>query len=226
MRKILLGLLILLFIFTPTANSTSHLDGRIIILDPGHGGSDPGSTSCQGLTEADANLEIALLLKTKLEQSGADVRMTRETDETLSNKDRYDFANNNNGEILVSVHLNGSTNPDTNGTQGLYGKKNKDQKFTQVLHQRLASELGVPDLGITNFASGVLLKSNMPATIQETVFISNSDECAKLTNGTGVRQQEIADSLYNGISDWFSQPPPSDGDSGGGPPPGKGKPQK
>lgn len=224
MRKILLGLLILLFIFTPTAYSTSHLSGHIIILDPGHGGADQGSTSCPGLSEADANLQIANLLKSRLEQNGADVRMTREEDITLSNNDRYTFANENNGEALVSIHLNGSTNPDTNGTMGLYGKKNKDQKFTQVLHQRLAGELGIPDLGITNFASGVLLKSDMPATIAETVFISNSRECQKLTDGTGQRQQQIADSLYNGINDWFSNPPPDDG-NGGGPPPGKGKPQ-
>src|SRR3989344_2409033 len=202
MRRLLLALLLFVFLFTPTANSTSHLDSHIIILDPGHGGSDKGSTACQGLTEADANLEIALLIRDKLEANGADAKMTRTGDATLSNKDRYDFANNNGGEVLVSVHLNGSTNPDTNGTMGLYGKQGKDKKFTQVLHQRLAAELGVPDLGITNFASGVLLKSNMPSTIAETVFISNSDECAKLTDGTGIRQQQISDSLFNGISDW------------------------
>lgn len=61
----------------------------------------------------------------------------------------------------------------------------------------------MPDLGVTNFASGVLLKSNMPATMQETVFISNATECALLTNGTGNRQQQLAQSLYNGIVDWF-----------------------
>ena len=58
-------------------------------------------------------------------------------------------------------------------------------------------------------------------------FISNTDECLKLTDDTGARQQEIADSLYNGLNDWFSEAPPDDeGGNGGGPPPGKGKPQK
>lgn len=80
----------------------------------------------------------------------------------------------------------------------------KDLAFAKALHKRLASELGVPDLGVTNFASGVLLKSDMPASIQETVFISNTSECSRLTDGTGNRQQEIAQSLYNGLADWFT----------------------
>jgi len=66
------------------------------------------------------------------------------------------------------------------------------------------------------FASGVILKANMPATIQEAVFISNTDECIALKADSGFRQQEIANSLYNGIDDWFSQsyPPVSPGKKG------------
>ena len=89
MRRLLLALLLFVFLFTPTANSTSHLDSHIIILDPGHGGSDKGSTACQGLTEADANLEIALLIRDKLEANGADAKMTRTGDATLSNKEAF-----------------------------------------------------------------------------------------------------------------------------------------
>ena len=86
------------------------------------------------------------------------------------------------------------------------------------MHSRLAGELNVPDLGVTNFASGVLLKSVMPATIQETVFISNTNECTKLTDGTGARQQEIAQSLFNGLADWFSLPPDTGHGNGNNPP--------
>ena len=85
-----------------------------------------------------------------------------------------------------------------------------------MLHKRLASELGVPNQGVTNFASGVLLKSNMPATIQEGVYISNTQECIALRDGDGTRQQEIAQSLYNGLIDWFAQSDTGDGGKGGG----------
>ena len=195
----------LLFFTSFAFAQTDPLAGKIIILDPGHGGDDYGSVECVGLPEKDATLDIAYRLKALLEKDGAEVFLTRSDDSTKSNNDRYTFANSVNGEALVSIHLNSSTNHNKDGTKGLYGKRLKDKAFTEVVHKRLANELNIPDLGITNFASGVLLKSNMPASIQETVFISNTNECNLLTDGTGNRQQQIARSLYNGLLDWFSQ---------------------
>lgn len=199
-----------LFSFLPqTTLAVSSITGHKIIIDAGHGGADFGSTACPNLPEKDATLQIANKLKTLLETNGVIVGMTRVDDSYKSNNDRYTFANNFGGEVLVSVHLNGSTNNSTDGTQGLYGKLNKDKAFTEMLYARLATELGVPNLGVTNFASGVLLKANMPATIQETVFISNTTECTLLSDNTGNRQQQIARSLYNGLIDWFVQPQPT-----------------
>ena len=211
MKKLLtlaVTFLSLLFFTSFAFAQTNPLLGKVIVLDPGHGGSDYGSTECNGLSEKEATLDITNRLKALLEADGAQVFLTRTDDSTKSNNDRYTLANSVGGEALVSIHLNGSTDSSRNGTLGLYGKLNKDKAFTQKVHARLASELGIPDLGVTNFASGVLLKSEMLATMQETVFISNTQECQKLTNGTGVRQQQIAQSLYNGLLDWFSQPQP------------------
>lgn len=194
----------LLFFTSFAFAQTNPLLGKVIILDPGHGGSDYGSTECSGLPEKEATLDIANRLKSLLEADGAQVFLTRTDDLTKSNNDRYSLANSVGGEALVSIHLNGSTNHNKDGTKGLYGKRLKDKAFTEVVHKRLANELTVTDLGIANFASGVLLKSNMPATMQETVFISNTNECKLLTDGTGNRQQQIAQSLYNGLFDWFT----------------------
>lgn len=214
------------------ARAATHVTDRKIVIDAGHGGSDNGSMECPDYTEKVANLDIAERLKALLEANGATTYMTRVDDSTLSNNDRYTFANSTDGEVLVSVHLNGSTNHDKDGTQGLYGKRNKDKAFTEIIHSALWNSLkSTPDFidfGVTNFASGVLLKSNMPATIQETVFISDTDECAWLTDGTGNRQQEIAQSLYDGLNDWFSQAGDGDNGNGGGrkcetPPCGKNK---
>ena len=217
-KKILFfaGISTLVLIFVSRAIAATSVTGHKIVIDPGHGGGSSGSTECSGYPEKDANLDIAFRLKALLEADVAEVFMTREDDSTLSNKDRYEFANSVNGEALVSVHLNGSTNHSANGTLGLYGKRNKDKKFTEIVHARLAAELGVLDQGVTNFASGVLLKSNMPATIQEGVYISNIQECIALRDGDGTRQQEIAQSLYNGLIDWFAQSDSGDGGKGGG----------
>ncbi|OGK09316.1 hypothetical protein A2767_03725 [Candidatus Roizmanbacteria bacterium RIFCSPHIGHO2_01_FULL_35_10] len=201
---------ILFFIPKITYSLETAVTGHKIILDAGHGGDDYGSTACYGLPEKEVNLQITNKLKTLLETDAAKVLMTRSDDSTHSNNYRYTFANSNGGEVLVSIHLNGSSNVFTDGTLGLYGKIGKDKAFTQVLHNALWVGLNYTpnfiDFGVTNFASGVLLKSTMSATIQETVFISNNYECDLLNNSGGERQQQIAQSLYNGLINWFSQP--------------------
>lgn len=192
-----------------SAFAQTSVTGKIIILDPGHGGSDPGAVNGT-LREADVALDIAKdYLKPSLEADGAIVYLTRECDCTKTNEDRYTAANSHNGNVLLSIHLNGSTNPSKDGTQGLYGQKNKDLNFAKVMNQALYPSLGVDDLGVTNFASGVLIKSNMPSTIAETVFISNTNEYNQLTDSTGNRQKQIAQNLYQGLLAWFSLPPSS-----------------
>ena len=203
------SLFVVVSLLTPVSSvfAQTSITGKTIILDPGHGGSDPGAVNGT-LREADVALNIAEnYLKPVLEADGAIVYMTRDCDCTKTNEDRYTFANSHNGNVLLSIHLNGSTNPTRDGTQGLYGQKNKDMNFTKVIHQALYPSLGIDDSGVTNFASGVLIKSNMPATIAETVFITNTNEYTLLTDGTGNRQQQIAQNLYQGLVNWFSLPP-------------------
>src|SRR3989344_3094595 len=205
---LLFFLIVTVSLLSPVSSAFAQTSatGKIIILDPGHGGSDPGAVNGT-LREADVALDIAKnYLKPILEMDGATVYLTRDCDCTKTNENRYTFANSHNGDVLLSIHLNGSINKSKDGTQGLYGQKNKDLNFTKIMHQALYPSLGVNDLGVTNFASGVLIKSNMPATIAETVFITNTNEYNLLTDGTGTRQKQIAQNLYQGLKNWFSLP--------------------
>jgi N-acetylmuramoyl-L-alanine amidase len=137
--------------------------------------------------------------------------MTRTTNsETLSNNDRYTYANTTGAEVLVSVHMNGASDPSTDYTTTLFGKWRKDKELANTVFGSLSS---LPAAGGTgklatrtpySFASGVLLKSNMPATIAETVFITNDKEGQLLSNGTGTRQQQIAESLEAGIEKYLT----------------------
>lgn len=210
MKNILLVSALLLsftLVLVPVFASVSSLDGKIIVLDAGHGGSDPGTTECTYITESAANLDIAERLKTLLENAGAEVVMTRTSnDQDLSNEDRYTIANNSNGDALVSIHLNGSTEHTKNGTLGLYAKIKKDKAFTEAMHFVLRDSLDVEDMGVTNFMSGVILRAEMPATIQESVYLSNTEECEAIGNGNGSRQQEIAQALFDGLESWFDMP--------------------
>lgn len=185
-------------------NATTNVT-KSVVLDVGHGGTDTGTTECPALYEKDANLKIGLILQTMLQNAGYTVYMTRTTDVALTNAQRYNFANSTNAQAFVSIHLNGSTDHSKDGTEGYWGKKNKDLALTRTVHASEASELSVPDLGITNFADGILLKTTMPATLTESVFLSNTTECQELSDGTNVRETQIAKALYDGIASYFSK---------------------
>ena len=181
-----------------------------VVLDAGHGGSDPGAVNSRyGLKEKEQTLDVALRLEALLEADGYEVCMTRTGDETLSNSDRYTYANATGAKILVSIHMNGSTNPATDYTTVLYGKWRKDKDLAQTVFRSLSTLPAAEGPGTIatrapySFASGVLLKSNMPATIAETVFITSDSEGRLLSDATGVRQQQIARKLEAGIKDYL-----------------------
>ena len=218
-RFALLLLIILLpLLFVTKTSSASNVAGHKIVIDAGHGGSDPGSEECAGYTEADANFEVAKRLAKELGDNGAIVYMTRDqnidgVDDLLDGgdydaADRYNYANSTDAEILVSVHFNGSTNHEINYTQGLYAKWKKDINLASTIHEQLVPKLNIGDGDLLQFAAGVILKAEMPATIQEVAFISNTAECQLLTDGvsneTYARQEQIAAALYDGINEWFA----------------------
>jgi N-acetylmuramoyl-L-alanine amidase len=182
-----------------------------VVVDAGHGGTDTGAVNARyGLKEKEQTLDVARRLETLLEADGHPVCMTRTADVTLSNNDRYAYANTTGAEVLVSVHMNGSSNPATDYTTTLFGKWRKDKELAHAVFDDLSS---LPAAGGTgtiatrepySFASGVLLKSDMPATIAETVFITSEAEGRLLSDGTGTRQQQIAEALKRGVENYLA----------------------
>ena len=183
-----------------------------VVLDPGHGGTDSGAVNTKyGLTEKQQTLIVANKLKALLEGDGCTVYMTRTSNsQTLSNNDRYTYANTTGANVLVSVHMNGSTNALTDYTTTLFGKWRKDKELANTVFGSLSTLPAANGTGTIatrtpySFASGVLLKSTMPATMAETVFITSDREGQLLSNGTGIRQQQIAEALRVGIEDYLT----------------------
>lgn len=169
-------------------------------IDSGHGGADTGTVN-QDLTEKDINLQVALLLKTKLESAGYTVFMTRTTDVALSNADRYNYCNAHNTSILVSIHHNGSSDPTVDYSEALYMKKT-DVALAQGVVNSVSSTLVLPNHGISRFASGVLLKANMPSTISEGFFLTNNSEYDLIKANERLDQE--AQALSTAIQTYFS----------------------
>lgn len=183
------------------------VEGRRICLDPGHGGSDPGAVRGD-LLEKEINLDIALRVEALL--AGNQVTLTRRDNATrLGNSERAAICNAAGAEVVVSIHLNATTNDTTNYAWVFYGKRVKDYAFAQIMdasYRVTYAETTVllPHKKITNFANGTLLKSKAPAVLVETVFLSNAAEQRVLGDGTGTRQQQIAEQLRAGIEEWFA----------------------
>jgi N-acetylmuramoyl-L-alanine amidase len=213
LAAILAAILLSMAAFTTGAGAQEQppCSGKVV-LDPGHGGTDPGAVNTKyNLTEKEQTLIVANKLKALLEGDGYTVCMTRTSNsQTLSNNDRYTYANTTGARVLVSIHMNGSTNPSTDYTTTLFGKWRKDKELANTVFSSLSTLPAANGTGTIaarkpySFASGVLLKSNMPATIAETVFITGDREGQLLSSGTGTRQQQIAQALRVGIEDYLT----------------------
>ncbi|MGH7660118.1 MAG: N-acetylmuramoyl-L-alanine amidase family protein [Vulcanimicrobiaceae bacterium] len=184
---------------------------RLIVIDPGHGGSDTGSMH-NGLVEKDVTLDIALRLRTLLIARGWVVKMTRDADRDVygpnaSDVDelqaRVDVANNAGARMFVSIHANASTSAVPNGTTS-YWYKPEDRSLAVAVQRRLISQLGTKDDGVVRERFYVIRRTTMPATLVETAFLSNADDAAKLRSPAF--RQQIAAGIADGIKDYAGQP--------------------
>ncbi|OGM25448.1 hypothetical protein A2715_05365 [Candidatus Woesebacteria bacterium RIFCSPHIGHO2_01_FULL_39_32] len=175
-----------------------------VCIDPGHGGSEVGSVN-GSLKESTVNLEVANLLKNKLMNYGYNpglIFMTRTDDSDKSNADRYNFCNSQKTAVLISIHHNGSSDSSVDYTSALYFK-GEDKEIANYVTQNISQKLVLPNNGIRRYASGVLLKSKMPATISEGFFLTSSDEYNLIKNSDRLDQE--AEALFSAINTFFGK---------------------
>lgn len=184
----------------PGSGGTCPTGTADVVLDPGHGGGDPGAVNSEyDLLEKNVNLDIAYQTMAILESHGYTVALTRyDNDTALGNSERGAIANACGASVFVEIHLNASSDPSVDFTSNFYGKKNKDLAFSQTMNDALSS-LGIQNNGVGQFANGGLLHANMPSTLVEAVFLTNTDEAGKLSDGTGGRQGQIAQVIAKGV---------------------------
>jgi len=109
-------------------NEENHPPGHfLVMIDPGHGGYDPGTESSAGAMEKDLALQIATRLKTALEARGIRAELTRSSDVFISLAERTRIANSAGADLFVSIHLNSSPNPDTTGIEVYYLNNTTDR---------------------------------------------------------------------------------------------------
>ncbi len=177
------------------------LNNLTIAVDAGHGGSNTGAGGPTGSSEKMITLAISLKLQKTLEQQGAKVIMTRTTEKFVENKDRILFFRDSMPDLLISIHLNSSSDPiRVTGTSSFYryiGFKG----LSNAIHKRML-ELGLKDQG-NNGSFNFMLNSptEYPNALVETLFLSSPEEEAKILD-EGF-QQQIADKIVQGIKDFL-----------------------
>lgn len=179
---------------------------RTVVLDAGHGGSEPGASGNE-LREKDVNLKITLKVGELLKQKGIPVAYTRTGDQYVGLDNRSAIANNLNAGLFVSIHNNASSNISVSGTEtyfyapasnpNLYAQRSERQRLAASIQTSLVNQIQRKNLGVKEANFSVLRKTNMPSALVEVVFISNPAEEELLKNDDFINN--VAAGIANGI---------------------------
>lgn len=183
---------------------TSEEEEPLIVIDPGHGGMDEGCMVSE-VKEKEVNLQIALLVKEKLEEKGMRVTLTREKDTYLTKEERADFANQVKADAFVSIHQNTFEDAEICGIETWYdgaGTKRDNQRFAQLVHEQTIKTTGATARELRGDADFyVTSNTNMPACLIETGFLSGKKEKKSLTDAE--YQNKLAEGIAEGIYLYF-----------------------
>lgn len=179
---------------------------KLVLIDPGHGGSDVGAVGRDGgvdvLYEKDVNLAVSQYLYGYLSEAGAKLYMMRNDDSTVSLYDRPEIANNIGADLYVSVHSNSFGTDKPFGTTVLYyadgGGNTVGKTLARNIQSEIVATLGTHDRGLTNGSEMyVIRKTAMPSVIVEMAFISNPNDRQILADDNCRRL--LAQSIARGI---------------------------
>jgi N-acetylmuramoyl-L-alanine amidase len=181
----------------------SHFKNLTVVLDAGHGGSDPGAQR-EGIQEKEITLAIVNRLKNNLEAKGIKVLLTRSDDIFVSLEDRVTLTNQAQPDLFLSVHINALENNSAIHGVETYYKTPQSQALAQSIHDSLVSDLGIPDRLVRKARFYVINHTEVPAVLAEVGFISSQEERAKLISPD--YQNQVAQALERGVSQYLSSP--------------------
>ena len=185
---------------TIAKRKSKSLKGKVIIIDPGHGGSDPGAVTKNKDYEKNYTLDISKRIKKHLERQGAKAILLRKNDTNPSLYQRVIRTNRLNGDFLISVHVNSFINEKAKGTETYYYKKS-EKRAAQKIQQQLVKHLKLRNNGIKFAKMYVLKNTKIPGVLIEPCFMTNPYEYQKLK--TVAFRENIAKGTVAGLNEYF-----------------------
>jgi N-acetylmuramoyl-L-alanine amidase len=185
---------------SPTPRSTFPRvpNGRqVVIIDPGHGGPDPGAVGIGGIQEKEIVLDISNRISAILEQQGVSTVLTRTSDIDLDLAPRVELADRVRATVFVSIHANAisMSRPDVNGLETYYYDSGYD--LARMIHASVLQTAPIRDRGVRSARFYVLRKSSMPSVLVETGFVTGAEDAANLANSA--HRQRMAEGIARGI---------------------------
>lgn len=162
-------------------NSRPPQERIVVVLDPGHGGRDPGAVGIGGLQEKQVILPIALEVASLLRQEGIEVVMTRDRDFELDLAPRVQIAERANANLFVSIHANAISlsRPDVNGLETYYYSSN-GARFARTVHDNILNRMGMRDRRVRQARFYVIRNTSMPAILIEVGFVTGAEDIHNL----------------------------------------------
>ena len=186
----------------PRISRGRPVDGRLIVVDPGH--PPLGATGPTGLYEGDANLAVAQRLRAMLEAGGARVVMTRTSGAPVDLAARVRLADSVGADLLISIHNNAlpdGVNPFTNNGTSVFYNQPRSLPLARAIQRALVQELGLRDLGVGRGDLALARPTWMPAVLCEGLFMTIPDQEAALR--TKVGQELYARGVYEGVVEYL-----------------------
>lgn len=180
-------------------------DQKVIVIDAGHGGSDPGSIKGD-ILEKDINLKISIQLKRQLEKKGYRVVMIRQEDLSLSLSQRAKLANQSKGDLLVSIHQNSFKDGTVHGIEVYYNnqKETNDQLLAELIQETLVEKTNAADRKARVYNELLVIReAHMPACLIESAYLSNEDERNLIQ--TKKYQSKVVQGIVEGIEKFLNQ---------------------
>lgn len=175
----------------------------LVVIDPGHGGKDPGAIGIGGTREKDIILPISLRVAEVLQQNGVQVLLTRDSDYFVSLPGRVQMAERANADVFVSIHANsvGLNRPEVSGLETYY--YDSGLGLARAVHNRILQSVNVRDRRVRKARFYVLRKISMPSILVETGYLTGREDIAKLRNPT--YQNQMAEAIAQGILQYLRQ---------------------
>ena len=180
----------------PDSFSRGSYGRMVVVIDPGHGGTDPGAIGIGGLREKDIILPISQQVAALLEQQGIQVVMTRSDDRFISLEGRVQMARRTGASLFVSIHANSISlrRPDVNGIETYYFSS---QRLAETIHYSILQSLSTRDRGVRRARFYVLRNNSIPAVLVEVGYVTGAEDARKLASPA--YQRQMAEAIARGI---------------------------